>query len=114
MKHTAVFIMPVKINGNERELRHFRASVESIKRQTDTDWTLVMVEDFSDDERVYAVIDEMKEELKEKLHVIYSDKNYGTGLARNKGVLYAKELDAPFILYNDSDDLSDRSRKIKR
>ena len=52
----------------------------------------------------------MKKDLKEKLHVIYSDKNYGTGLARNKGVLYAKELDAPFILYNDSDDLSDPKR----
>lgn len=69
-----------------------------------------MVEDFSDDKRVYDVIDEMKKDLKEKLHVIYSDKNYGTGAARNKGILYAKETGAPFILFNDSDDISHERR----
>ena len=106
MNKTAVFLMPVKIIGDEAELRFFRASVDSIKRQTDTDWKLVMVEDFSDDKRVYDVIDEMKKDLKDKLHVIYSDKNYGTGAARNTGIKYANEIGAPFILFNDSDDLS--------
>lgn len=110
MNNTPVFIMPVKITGEKADLRFFRASVDSIKRQTDDKWLLVMVEDFSNDERVYKVIDEMKKELKDKLHVIYSDKNYGTGSARNKGVLYASEIGAPFILYNDSDDISDPRR----
>ena len=110
MKDTAVFLMPVKISGDERDLRFFRESVESIKRQTDDNWKIVMVEDFSDDERVYAAIDEMKTDLKEKLHVIYSDKNYGAGIARNKGVRYASEIGAPFILFNDSDDISDPKR----
>ena len=82
--------MSVKIVGDEAELRFFRASVESIKKQTDTDWKIVMFEDFSDDKRVYDVIDEMKQDLKEKLHVIYSDKNYGTGAARNKGILFGE------------------------
>ncbi|MBQ6922184.1 MAG: glycosyltransferase, partial [Clostridia bacterium] len=110
MNNTPVFVMPVKIKGDEADLRFFRASVESIKRQTDKDWKIVMVEDFSDDKRVYDVIDEMKKDLKDKLHVIYSDKNYGTGAARNTGVRYAHEIGAPFILYNDSDDLSDPRR----
>ena len=110
MNNTPVFIMPVKITGEEADLRFFRTSVDSIKRQTDDKWLLVMVEDFSNDERVYKVIDEMKKELKDKLHVIYSDNNYGTGSARNKGVLYASEIGAPFILYNDSDDISDPRR----
>ena len=110
MNNTPVFVMPVKIKGDEADLRFFRASVESIKRQTDNDWKIVMVEDFSDDKRVYDVIDEMKKDLKDKLHVIYSDKNYGTGAARNTGVRYAHEIGAPFILYNDSDDLSDPRR----
>ena len=110
MNNTPAFIMPVKISGNERDLHFFRASVESIKRQTDKNWIIIMVEDFSNDKRVYDVIDEMKNDLKEKLHVIYSDKNYGTGAARNKGVLYAERLGAPFILFNDSDDLSDPRR----
>ena len=91
MNKTPAFIMPVKISGCEMELRHFKASVESIKRQTDSDWILIIVDDYSDDERVYAAIDEVKKDLKDKLHVIYSDKNYGTGTARNKGVKYASE-----------------------
>ena len=110
MNKTAAFIMPVKITGSEMDLRFFKASVESIKRQTDRDWILVIVEDYSNDKRVYDAIDEMKDDLKDKLHVIYSDKNYGTGAARNKGVLYAKEIGAPFILFNDADDLSDPRR----
>lgn len=52
----------------------------------------------------------LQKSAKDKLYVIYSDKNYGTGAARNKGVLYAKEIGAPFILFNDSDDLSDPRR----
>ena len=60
--------------------------------------------------KVYDAIDEIKSDLKDKLHVIYSDRNYGTGSARNKGVLYAKEIGAPFILFNDSDDISDPKR----
>jgi len=110
MNNTAAFIMPVKLGSGETELSHFRAAVESIKNQTDSDWVLVMVDDFSDDEKVYAKIDEFKSELGEKLHVIYFDKNYGAGPARNKGIAYANETGAPFILYNDSDDLSDPKR----
>ena len=41
MSQTAAFIMPVKIKGNELELRFFRDAVESIKRQTDKDWIII-------------------------------------------------------------------------
>ena len=110
MSQTAAFIMPVKIKGNESELRFFRDAVESIKRQTDTDWIIIMVDDFTDDQKVYDVIDEMKADLKDKLHVIYSEKNEGAGKSRNKGVRYASNIGAPFILFNDSDDISDPKR----
>ena len=110
MKHTAAFVMPVKLNGGEVELRLFREAVESIKRQTDPDWIIIMVDDYSNDPKVYAAIDDMKNELKDKLHVLYSDKNYGSGATRNKAVRYAGELGVPFILFNDSDDVSDPRR----
>ena len=110
MNSKAVFIMPVKIRGNETDLRFFKESVESIKNQTDNDWILVIVDDRSDDKAVYDTIDEMKIDLGEKLHVIYLDKNYGAGTARNNGVKYAREIGAPFILFNDSDDISDPRR----
>lgn len=102
--------MPVHIKGTEFDLRFFREAVDSIKHQTDTDWVLIMVDDFSDDRAVYEVIDGFKAELKDKLHVIYSDKNYGAGAARNTGIAYAKEIGAPFILFLDSDDISHPKR----
>lgn len=107
---TAAFVMPVKLSGEEMELRHFLESVESIKQQTDNDWILVMVDDYSHDERVYETIDLIKKDLKEKVHVIYSHQNYGAGTARNLGIRYANEIGAPFVLFNDSDDLSDPRR----
>ena len=68
------------------ELKHFREAVDAIKNQTDDNWIIILVDDFSDNQRVYDTIDKMKAELKDKLRVIYSDKNYGSGTARNKGV----------------------------
>jgi len=106
MNHTAAFIMPVKIAGNERELRHLMLSVESIKHQTDGDWILVMVDDRSDDEKVYAALDAIKDDLKDKVHIIYSPKHIGAGMARNTGIAYARQIGAPFVLFNDSDDIS--------
>jgi len=110
MNNTPAFIMPVKIAGNDLELRLFREAVASIKRQTDPDWVIIMVDDYSNDQRVYDVIDEMKAELKDKLHVLYNEKNFGSGVTRNKAVQYASKIGAPFILFNDSDDVSDPKR----
>lgn len=110
MNNRASFIMPVKISGNERELRHLWASVESIRKQTDENWNLIIVDDFSDDDKVYAALDAIREDLKDKIHVIRLEKNVGAGMARNAGIRYAEELGAPFILFNDADDLSDHRR----
>lgn len=110
MKQRAAFIMPLKISGDGNDIRDFLASISGIENQSDKDWDIILVEDFSNDERVYKAIDEIKEKLKDRIHVIYSNKNCGTGPARNKGILYAKEKGYPFILFNDSDDLSDPRR----
>ena len=109
-KNTAAFVMPVKLSGSKMELDHFKESIESIKNQTDDNWILIMVDDYSDNKNVYDAIDEVKLDLKDKVHVIYSDRNYGSGTARNTAISYANEIGAPFILYNDSDDLSDPKR----
>lgn len=110
MNNTAAFIMPVKISGSEMELRHLRLSVESIKQQTDRDWILIMVDDFSDDAKVSEALDAIQDELKDKVHIIHLEKNVGAGMARNVGIRYANEIGAPFILFNDSDDLSHPKR----
>ena len=110
MSKTAAFVMPVKISGNDMELRHLMLSVESVKKQTDRDWILIMVDDFSDDIRVQNALKEIKDDLKEKVHIINLNKNIGSGMARNKGIQYAEEIGAPIILFNDSDDISDPKR----
>ena len=106
----AAFLMPVKINGGERDLRFLHEAVDSIKNQTDPDWILIMVNDFSDNEKVTAALNEIKADLKDRADIVDLEKNVGAGEARNIGVRRAAELGAPFILYNDSDDNSDPRR----
>ena len=110
MKKTAAFLMPVKISGSEYDLRLFQKAVASIEAQTDSDWVLIMVDDRSDEPKVYEAIDAFKKRLGDKLHVIYQEAHMGSGLTRNCGIRYANEIGAPFILFNDSDDVSDPRR----
>ena len=100
----------MRSGDHERELRHFRDSIESIKAQTDRDWILILVDDFSDNQAVYDTIDEIKGDLGDRVHVLYSEKNQGPGAARNRAIRYAGELGAPFVLFLDSDDLADPRR----
>ena len=106
MNTTAAFIMPVKIIGNEREIGHLMLSIDSIKEQTDSDWILIMIDDFSDDAKVSEALETVKKDLKDKVHIIHLDKNVGAGMARNVGIKYANEIGAPFVMFNDSDDIS--------
>ena len=102
--------MPVRLTKDEKDLLFFADAIASIQNQTDKDWVLVLVDDYSESKAVYDFIEKIKSELKDKLHVIPTDRNYGTGVARNKGVEYASKIGAPFILFNDSDDISDPRR----
>ena len=110
MNNQAAFIMPVKISGNEIELRLLREAVDSIKNQTDEDWVLIMIDDRSDDDTVYRALQEIKNELGEKVRLIFQKQHAGAGETRNVGIRCAAELGAPFILFNDSDDVSDPRR----
>lgn len=85
-------------------------SVESIKQQTDNDWILIMVDDFSNDDKVLEALDAIKNDLKDKVCIIHLEKNVGAGMARNAGIQYASKIGAPFILFNDSDDISNPKR----
>ena len=106
MNKKAAFIMPAKLGG-ELEICHLMRTVASIQRQTDENWILIIVDDFSDSEKVSAAFDEIEADLKERVHIIRLEKNVGTGTARNIAVSYADEIGAPFVLYNDSDDMPD-------
>lgn len=105
-----LFLMPLKLNGSDLEINHLNLAVESIKNQTDPNWKLVIIDDFSDNEKVTLALDKIKEDLKDKVEIIHLEKNVGSGKARNFGVKYAYEIGAPFILFLDADDLSDPRR----
>ena len=113
MNNTAVFIMPMKISGSETELRFLNTSISSLKAQTDKDWLLVIIDDRSDDEKVDLALKEIENDLKERVHVIRLEKNVGPGMARNEGIRFAHEIGAPFILFNDADDVSHPQRLEK-
>lgn len=107
MNEQAAFIMPAKLSGRELELCHLMRAVASIQQQTDQNWILIIVDDYSNNDKVSAALDEIEEMLKERVHIIRLRKNVGTGMARNIAVSYANEIGAPFVLYNDSDDMPD-------
>ena len=109
-KTNPIFLMPLKLNGSDLEIKHLNLAVDSIKNQTDPNWTLVIIDDFSDNQKVTEALDKIKEDLKEKVEIIHLEKNVGSGKARNFGVKYANEIGAPFILFLDADDLSDPRR----
>jgi len=46
MNTTVAFVMSVKLAGTEIDLRNFRKAVETIRNQTDKDWSLIMVDDY--------------------------------------------------------------------
>lgn len=108
-KNTAAFIMPV-YTDNFTDFKHtFEKSINSVLNQTDQNFILIIIDDRSKDNNINIFLEELKNS-NNKIHVIYSKRNRGPGVARNLGIQYARNLDIPFILFNDSDDISDANR----
>lgn len=103
---TAVFIMPHRRKDTLLSKKHLDAAINSIENQTDTNWKLVIIDDCSEEINVKKYLKDLKKRLKEKIHLIFCDEHIGTGAARNLGIQYAYKIGAPFILFNDIDDVS--------
>lgn len=101
-----VFIMPHGISGTGLARRHLDEAIESIERQTDKNWKIVIIDDYSQDLNSRNYLKLVKNRLQDKIELIFSPKHIGTGMARNLGIQYAHKIGAPFILFNDTDDLS--------
>lgn len=103
---TAVFIMPHRRKDTILSKKHLNAAINSIENQTDSNWELVIIDDHSEEIPVREYLKEISERLKDKVHIIFCDHHIGTGPARNLGIQYAYRKGAPFVLFNDIDDLS--------
>jgi glycosyltransferase involved in cell wall biosynthesis len=76
------------------------ASIQSIQAQTHYNWELIIIDDCSNDKTLEIVNNALQ--LDSRIKLYSSDKNEGTGAARNIGVANSK---GNYISFLDSDDL---------
>lgn len=107
---TATIIMPLYASESNEIENYFKKSIEGILNQSDKDYQVVIVDDNSPKE-IYYLAKKYIDELNDKRFIIIRNtKNRGPGYCRNIGIDYAYRTNSPFILYNDSDDISNPKR----
>lgn len=104
-----VFVVP-HYGDTPRAWEYLDRAVHSLLAQSDTDWRAVIVDDASPDADADARLAGITALDPERLHVLRLDRNEGPGGARNAGVRWAAAQGAPFVLFQDSDDLADPER----
>lgn len=87
-------IMPV-YNGEQ----DIAAAIESIQKQTASDWELIIVDDCSKDQ-TQAVVQRFADE-DSRIHLMIQEQNAGPGCAKNVGLDAAKGC---FVTFADADD----------
>ncbi|MCL2051363.1 MAG: glycosyltransferase [Lachnospiraceae bacterium] len=106
--YICTFILPVYLkNENKNGLKYFKETINSIINQTNPHWSLVVIDDNSDN----CFLDKYISELinKEQNEIIYHQNvtNMGAGASRNTGIdIAVKKLGSDIILFQDADDLA--------
>jgi len=100
-----VFIMP-----------HFRPdgmcstflprTIESLLQQTDEAWRLIIINDGCTNGFCTSLFRTLSEEHPERISILTQSQHSGTGHARNVGVKNAASTGAPFVMFQDDDDLA--------
>ncbi|MGY5851257.1 glycosyltransferase family 2 protein [Salegentibacter sp. F14] len=88
-------IMPAYNSG-----RFIKASIESVIKQTYSNWELIVIDDASEDQTLEIIKDYAAKDKRFK--IILNEKNQGAGVSRNKGI---KEAKGDYIAFLDADDL---------
>ncbi|HEY4761245.1 MAG TPA: glycosyltransferase family 2 protein [Thermoguttaceae bacterium] len=110
-KGVATFVMPHWRDENVVTKRYLDETLENIFGQTDSNWQLVIIEDLSPCKEAVDYLDEVKAKHPDKkIHIIKKQTNNGPGYCRNLGIKWAYEHGSPIVLFNDSDDISDKRR----
>lgn len=103
------FVLPVHIKENNTTyLEYFKKTMNSIFKQTCSDWSMVIVDNASKNRSLNAYLNYVIEKQKQKILYFYNEKNTGTlGHPRNIGIEIAdEELGSDIILFQDADDLA--------
>lgn len=87
-----------------------KETIEMVRKQTYTDWELVLVEDCSKDNTAEVLRNLEKEFQDDRIKVIYKEKNEGAAKARNTGL---DMVNSRYIAFLDADDVwfSDKLEK---
>lgn len=89
--------------------KYLKDSIESVKKQTYTNWELIMVDDKSSDNSLKLMYN-LTVDIKEKIKIVKFEQNKGPSIARNK----ALELtEGEYIAYLDADDIW-REEKLEK
>ncbi|MDR2842242.1 MAG: glycosyltransferase family 2 protein [Spirochaetaceae bacterium] len=105
---TGLFLIPFYSEVHARQNEYLDAAIASIKNQTDSNWHLLILDDASPDQQAIEHLKSLESDP--KITVILNTQNKKQGAVRNQGILWASEQKYPFILFLDSDDLSNTKR----
>lgn len=90
-------IVPI-FNASE----YIKQTIDNVRKQTWSDWELILVEDQSTDDTREVLIKQVEALHDDRIHVIYKEKNEGAAKARNTGLLKAT---GRYIAFLDADDI---------
>lgn len=90
--------------------KYIKKTIASVKKQSYTNWELIVVNDGSTDESLNVIKDGIKD-IKGKSTLINLEKNHGVAIARNTALENAK---GDFIAYLDADDMWEKEKLKKQ
>lgn len=93
-----VSIITPSFNSSE----YIEETIESVIKQTYTNWELIIVDDLSTDNSVKIIERIRNSHPNNEIYLINNEKNLGAALSRNKAIEFAK---GRYLAFLDSDDL---------
>jgi hypothetical protein len=93
-------------SDNPMAERYLELALDGLEAQTDPRWRLVIVDDASPDADSRRRVQKLVAGMGRRAVLFQQPANCGQGLCRNVGVRWAAAQGAPFVLFNDADDVS--------
>jgi hypothetical protein len=87
-------------------LTFFPRTLESLFAQTDSHWRLVIINDGCTNPGCESLFSDLRRKHPEQVTVMTLPQHFGTGYARNVAVKDAGAAGAPFVMFQDDDDLA--------
>ena len=90
--------------------KYIKYAIESVKQQTNPNWKLIIIDDYSTDNTIKEIQNSIKE-IQNKVQLIKLNKHVGVANARNEGIKKSKNR---YIAFLDSDDIWKKEKLEKQ